>query len=198
MKCQSSQEEEVLLAKKPKTGAGPPKSLREVAKRAGSIALGIVDNGREDGTILRDEWKIVASAASAVFMKEVRENLGPPPCCESAYKRIVCADERSATMYRAAAALVGEVWKEAKLETVGKKDLPLRPHARVWLLSDLQLQRIRKRSSGYNLKHPTHNWKMVNLEKSEGRFWQALILLNTESLDLSLKIKGSSPMVSRR
>ncbi|XP_053969200.1 uncharacterized protein LOC128870573 [Anastrepha ludens] len=80
VKRQRSQEEEILRPKKPRTGGGPPKSFSEVAKQAGSITLGVVDNSREDGAISRDEWKIVASAISAVFMKVVRENPGPPPC----------------------------------------------------------------------------------------------------------------------
>ncbi|XP_053968676.1 uncharacterized protein LOC128870100 [Anastrepha ludens] len=197
VKRQRSQEEEILRPKKPRTGGGPPKSFSEVAKQAGSITLGVVDNSREDGAISRDEWKVVASAISAVFMNVVRENPGPAPCCESAgwhhgtFKRIVCADERSATMYRAAVALVGEVWKGAKLEAVDKKDLPLRPRARVWLPSEPSAPEDMEEILRYcNPKLHTHNWKVVKVEKSEGHFRQALILLNAESLGPLAETKG--------
>ncbi|XP_053957189.1 uncharacterized protein LOC128862532 [Anastrepha ludens] len=156
-----------------------------------------MDSAREDGAISREEWKRVASAISAVFMRVVRENPGPPPCCESAgwhygmFKRILCADERSANMYRAAVALVGEVWKGAKLKAVDKKDLPMRPRARVWLPSELSTTEGMEEILRYcNPKLPTHNWKVVMVEKTERSYRQALILLNAESLGPLAETKG--------
>ncbi|XP_054729581.1 uncharacterized protein LOC129238546, partial [Anastrepha obliqua] len=197
VKRQRSQEEDVSKEKRPKIGGGPPKSFSEVAKQASSIILGVMDSGREDGAISREEWKRVASAISAVFMKVVRENPGPPPNCESAgwhygsYKRIVCADERSALMYRAAVALVGEVWEGAKLKVVDRRDLPVRPRARVWLPSEPSASKEMEEILRYcNPKLPTHNWRVVKVEKTEGSYRQALILLNAESLSPLAEAKG--------
>ncbi|XP_017463178.1 PREDICTED: uncharacterized protein LOC108356587 [Rhagoletis zephyria] len=97
--------------------------------------------------------------------------------------KVVCADERSAALYNAAVALVGEVWVGAKLEAVDKGDLPLRPRARVWLPSaPSSLSEVEDIFRYCNPDLPAHNWKAIRFENSDGDFRQALMLLNLESL----------------
>ncbi|XP_036228689.2 uncharacterized protein [Bactrocera oleae] len=196
MKRQRSQEGESSLGKKPRVGAAP--MFSEIAKLASSIELGVYDSSRGDGAISHEEWKRVAAAISAVFMKVVRGSPGPPPRCESAgwnlglHKLVRCADERSAFLYKEAVARVGEIWKGARLEAVAKSDLPMRPRARVWLPAEPSTPTEIEEILRYcNPSLPTQDWKVVRLERTEEPYRQALILLNKESLAPLSSAKGA-------
>ncbi|XP_017463002.1 PREDICTED: uncharacterized protein LOC108356399 [Rhagoletis zephyria] len=198
-KRQRSQEGEGSHAKRPRNGVAPA-LFSEIAKQAGSTTLGVLDRGREDGTISRENWRRVAAAISSVFLRVVRGNPGPPPRCEDGgwhhgiHKRIVCADERSASLYKSAVSLVGEVWEGAKLEAVEEKDLPARPRARVWLPPEPSApEEIEEILRYCNPQLPTHNWRVVRFEGSEDSeesHRQALILLNAESLGPLAESRG--------
>jgi len=77
-----------------------------------------------------------------VTLKVLYENPGPLPDCTDAgwyqgnVKLIACEDERSAALYKAAINKVGEVNPGAKLAVCEAADIPSRPRARVWLLSE--------------------------------------------------------------
>ncbi|XP_054087157.1 uncharacterized protein LOC128921998 [Zeugodacus cucurbitae] len=163
-----------------------------------TIKIGVLDRSRGDGAISREEWKRVAAANSAVFLKVIRGNPGPPPDCESAgwyyglHKLIRCADERSAVLYKEAVSLVGEVWEGARLEAVDKADLPLRPRARVWLPAEpSSAGEIEDIIKYCNPSLPAHDWKVIRLEKTEEPYRQALILLNAESIGPLNELKGA-------
>ncbi|XP_054745834.1 uncharacterized protein LOC129250223 [Anastrepha obliqua] len=94
-------------------------------------------------------------------------------------------------MYRAAVALVGEVWEGAKPKVVDRKDLPVRPRARVWLPSEPFASKELEEIPCYcNPTLPTHNWRVVKVEKTEGSYRQVLIPLNAESLSPLAEAKG--------
>ncbi|XP_054085766.1 uncharacterized protein LOC128921643 [Zeugodacus cucurbitae] len=195
VKRQRSFEGESSLGKKPRVGEAP--KFSEIAKLAGSIELGVCDRNREDGAISHDEWKRVAAAISAVFMRVIRGNPGPPPSCENAgwhygiHKLVRCADERSASLYKEAVSLVGEVWKGAKLEAVAKEELPLRPRARVWLPAEpFTSGEIEEILRYCNPSLPVQDWKVIRLEKTQEPYRQALILLNKESVGPLSDVKG--------
>ncbi|XP_069964810.1 uncharacterized protein [Bactrocera oleae] len=197
IKRQRSQEGESSLGKKPRVGPAP--MFREIAKLASSVELGVYDRSRGDGAISHDEWKRVAAAISAVFMKVVRGSPGPPPRCESAgwnlgiHKLIRCADERSALLYKEAVARVGEVWKGARLEAVAKSDLPMRPRARVWLPAEPSTPAEIEEMLRYcNPSLLTQDWRVIRLERTEAPYRQALILLNKESLAPLSVTKGAT------
>nr|XP_036213645.1 uncharacterized protein LOC118679688 [Bactrocera oleae]XP_036213646.1 uncharacterized protein LOC118679688 [Bactrocera oleae]XP_036213647.1 uncharacterized protein LOC118679688 [Bactrocera oleae] len=186
---------EASLSKKARTGAAL--TFNENAKHFGPIELCVFDRSREDGIISREEWKRVAAAISAVFMKVVSGNPGPPPTCESAgwyhglHKLIRCADERSASIYKEAVARVGEIWKGARIEAIIKNDLPLRPRARVWLPAEPSSpDEIEEILRYCNPSLPTHNWRVIRLESTQKPYRQVLILINKESLDPLNHAKG--------
>lgn len=196
VKRQRSNEGESSICKKPRTEAASTSS--EIAQLGSSVELGVYDRSREDGAISREEWKQVAAAISAVFMEVVKGNPGPPPKCESAgwhhglHKLIKCSDERSASLYKEAVARVGEVWKGARLEAVVKSDLPVRPRARVWLPSEPSTPKEIEEIMHYcNPSLPTHDWRVIRLEKTAQPYRQALILLNKESLGPLRHTKGA-------
>ncbi|XP_049311957.1 uncharacterized protein LOC105223243 [Bactrocera dorsalis] len=190
-----SHEEEASISKNARTG--PVHTINDNAKHIGPIELGVFDRSREDGAISREEWKRVAAAISAVFMKVVRGSPGPPPTCESAgwhcglHKLIRCADERSAFIYKEAVARVGEVWKGARLAAVPKEDLPLRPRARVWLPAEpSSSEEIEEILRYCNPSLPTHDWRVIRLDYTQKPYRQVLLLLNKESLGALNLTKG--------
>ncbi|XP_050332281.1 uncharacterized protein LOC126760579 [Bactrocera neohumeralis] len=190
-----SHEEEASFSKNARTGPAP--TFNENAKLFGPIELGVFDRSREDGAISREEWKRVAAAISAVFMKVVRRNPGPPPTCESAgwhyglHKLIRCADERSAFIYKEAVARVGEIWQGARLAAVPKEDLPLRPRARVWLPAEpSSSEEIEEILRYCNPSLPTHDWRVIRLDYTQKPYRQVLLLLNKESLGALNHAKG--------
>lgn len=66
---------------------------------------------------------------------------------------------------------------------------PMRPRAHVWFSSEPSTSEEMEEILLYcNPKLPTYYWKEIKVEKTEGPYRQALILLNAEA----------SPMPSRR
>jgi len=75
-------------------------------------------------------------------------------------------DERSAALYTAAINKNAEVFPEAKLAVCEALDIPSRPRARVWLLSEpSEPGAILSMLSRFNPKLPTDGWKVVKVEK---------------------------------
>ncbi|XP_049317138.1 uncharacterized protein LOC125779949 [Bactrocera dorsalis] len=173
-KRQRSHKGETSLGKKPRTGAAP--TFSEIAKSAGARR----------------------AAISSVFLKVFKGNPGPSPKCISAgwhhglHKLTRCADERSAILYKEAVSQVGEVWKGARLEAVDKADLPLRPRARVWLPAEPSTANEIEEILKYcNPSLPTHDWRVIRLERTDEPYRQALIMLNEESFGPLSKTKGA-------
>ncbi|XP_039968925.1 uncharacterized protein LOC120780733 [Bactrocera tryoni] len=148
--------------------------------------------------ISHEEWKRVAAAISSVFLRVVKGNPGPNPKCVSAgwhhglHKLTRCADERSAILYKEAVSLEGEVWKGARLEAVDKADLPLRPRARVWLPAEPSIANEIEEILKYcNPSLPTHDWRVIRLERTDEPYRQALVMLNEEPIGPLSKTKGA-------
>ncbi|XP_054091715.1 uncharacterized protein LOC128923474 [Zeugodacus cucurbitae] len=136
-KRQRSAEEAKPSAKRPKIKETPNRSFADVARNR--IIIGVLDEGDPEGSIPRTQWKWVQAALANVALEVLLSNPGPPPSCTDAVwyqgqiKIVACDDERSAQIYKAALAKVGEVYPGAKLIAVDRKDIPSRPRVRVWI-----------------------------------------------------------------
>ncbi|KAL7724146.1 hypothetical protein ACLKA6_017653 [Drosophila palustris] len=98
-------------------------------------------------------------------------------------KVIACDDNRSAELYKAAVASVGEVYPGAKLEAVNWDEVPVRPRARMWIPSTFkEPEQLLKMLQRCNLRLPTHDWRVAKNEETPGPTHQAVIILNKESL----------------
>ncbi|KAL7726147.1 hypothetical protein ACLKA6_002617 [Drosophila palustris] len=130
--------------------------------------------------------RTVESALATHCFNLLEKEPGPPPICKDVgwfqgnVKVIACEDNRSAELYKAAVASVGEVYPGAKLEAINWEDVPARPRARMWFPSTIkQLLKMLQRC---NPRLPTHDWRVAKIEETPGPTHQAVIILNKESL----------------
>ncbi|XP_050317539.1 uncharacterized protein LOC126751369 [Bactrocera neohumeralis] len=71
-------------------------------------------------------------------------------------------------------------------------DLPLRPRARVWLPAEPSTSNEIEEILKYcNPSLPTHDWRVIRLERTDEPYQQALIMLNEESIGPLSKTKGA-------
>ncbi|KAL7723518.1 hypothetical protein ACLKA6_008711 [Drosophila palustris] len=140
--------------------AGPTgRSFAQIAKER--VLIGVLDRGNPDGRIPRSQWKVVSGNV----------------------KVIACDDNRSADLYKAAVATVGEVYQGAKLAAVDWEEIPVRPRARMWFPSTIkEPEQLLKMLQRCNPSLPTHDWRVAKIEESPGPTHQAVIILNKESL----------------
>ncbi|KAL7725382.1 hypothetical protein ACLKA6_000143 [Drosophila palustris] len=166
-KRQRSQDTPAPSAKKSRVQPG--RSFAQIARER--ILIGVLDRGNLEGGIPRNQWRWVESALATHCFNLLEKEPGPPPICKDVgwfqgnVKVIVCEDNRSAELYKAAVASVGEVYPGAKLEAVNWEDVPARPRARMC-----------------NPRLPTHDWQVAKIEETPGPTHQAVIILNKESL----------------
>ncbi|KAM8702304.1 hypothetical protein ACLKA7_007646 [Drosophila subpalustris] len=156
-KRQRSQEVPTPTAKKSRVQPG--RSFAQIAKER--VLIGVLDRGNPDGRIPRSQWKVVSGNV----------------------KVIACDDNRSADLYKAAVATVGEVYQGAKLAAVDWEEIPVRPRARMWFPSTIkEPEQLLKMLQRCNPSLPTHDWRVAKIEESPGPTHQAVIILNKESL----------------
>ncbi|KAM8702681.1 hypothetical protein ACLKA7_000811 [Drosophila subpalustris] len=131
----------------------------------------------------RNQWRWVESALATHCFNLLEKEPGPPPICKDVgwfqgnVKVIACEDNRSAELYKAAVASVGEVYPGAKLEAVNWEDVPARPRARMWFPSTIkEPEQLLKMLQRCNPRLTTQ------IEETPGPTHQAVIILNRESL----------------
>ncbi|XP_054727672.1 uncharacterized protein LOC129237186 isoform X3 [Anastrepha obliqua] len=201
-KRQRSLEENKPNVKRHKTiGETPRKSSAGVAKDF--IIIGVLDENNLGGMIPKAQWKWVEAELTKVALKVILQNPGPPPAYldlgwhQDQIKIIACGDERSVQLYKKAISKVGEVYKNAKLVVVDKKDIPPRLRARVWLPSTVEdpveiMELIRV----CNPDIPTQEWKYVKTlsnknsaeeSKEQNRATMQILLLLTENSSAPLE-----------
>ncbi|KAL7726480.1 hypothetical protein ACLKA6_001102 [Drosophila palustris] len=153
------------------------------------VLIGVLDRGNPDGRIPRSQWKWVESALAAQCFQLLEKEPGPPPVCKDVgwyqgnVKVIACDDNRSADLYKAAVATVGEVYQGAKLAAVDWEEIPVRPRARMWIPSTIkEPEQLLKMLQRCNPSLPTHDWRVAKIEETPGPTHQAVIILNKESL----------------
>ncbi|KAL7725082.1 hypothetical protein ACLKA6_016155 [Drosophila palustris] len=184
-KRQRSQEAPAPSAKKSRVQPG--RSFAQIAKDR--ILLGVLDRGNPDGRIPRNQWRWVESALAIQCFELLEKEPGPPPVCkdvgwyQGTVKVIACDDSRSAELYRAAVANVGEVYPGAKLAAVNWEDVPVRPRARMWIPSTIkEPEKLLTMLQRCNPNLPTQDWRVAKIEEMPGPTNQAVIILNKESL----------------
>ena len=163
------------------------RSFSDVAK--GALVLGVMDSNNPNASTLKNNWRLVTRTLSSNFMKVLRDNPGPPPTCreigwyQNSIRMVQCDDNRSAMLYKLAISQLGEVWPGASLKAVDRKDLPVRPRARVWL-PDMPADPagILEMLQFSNPKLPTHDWKVVSVSDPKDFAIQAVVTLNRESV----------------
>ncbi|KAM8702671.1 hypothetical protein ACLKA7_000801 [Drosophila subpalustris] len=121
--------------------------------------------------------------------KSPEKEPGPPPVCkdvgwyQGTVKVIACDDSRSAELYRAAVANVGEVYPGAKLAAVNWEEVPVRPRARMWIPSAIkEPEKLLTMLQRCNPNLPTQDWRVAKIEEMPGPTNQAVIILNKVSL----------------
>ncbi|KAL7725187.1 hypothetical protein ACLKA6_017343 [Drosophila palustris] len=114
---------------------------------------------------------------------------GPPPVCkdigwyQGTVKVIACDDNRSAELYKAAVANLGEVYPAAKLVAVDWTEVPVIPRARMWFPSTIKNpEQLLKMLQRCNPSIPTHDWRVAKIDEKPGPTHQAVLILNKESL----------------
>ncbi|KAL7726494.1 hypothetical protein ACLKA6_001116 [Drosophila palustris] len=184
-KRQRSQEAPAPSAKKSRVQPG--RSFAQIAKDR--ILIGVLDRGNPDGRIPRNQWRWIESALAIQCFELLEKEPGPPPVCkdvgwyQGTVKVIACDDSRSAELYRAAVANVGEVYPGAKLAAVNWEDVPVRPRARMWIPSTIkEPEKLLTMIQRCNPNLPTQDWRVAKIEEMPGPTNQAVIILNKESL----------------
>ncbi|KAL7723071.1 hypothetical protein ACLKA6_008393, partial [Drosophila palustris] len=184
-KRQRSQDTPAPSAKKSRVQPG--RSFAQIARER--ILIGVLDRGNLEGGIPRNQWRWVESALATHCFNLLEKEPGPPPICKDVgwfqgnVKVIGCEDNRSAELYKAAVASVGEVYPGAKLEAVNWEDVPARPRARMWFPSTIkEPEQLLKMLQRCNPRLPTHDWRVAKIEETPGPTHQAVIILNKESL----------------
>ncbi|XP_043071718.1 uncharacterized protein LOC122322711 [Drosophila grimshawi] len=98
-------------------------------------------------------------------------------------KVIACQDARSVELYKAAVAELGEVYPGAKLVAVDWSEVPSRPRSRIWISASLKVpDQVLNLLQLCNPSLPTHDWRVVKIEATNGPTNQAVPILNKESL----------------
>ncbi|XP_053968878.1 uncharacterized protein LOC128870297 [Anastrepha ludens] len=186
-------------------GVTPRRSFAEVAKDR--LIIGVLDENHPEGMIPKAQWKWIEAELTKVPLKVILENPGPPPACEDLgwhqgqIKIIACDDERSVQLYTEAISKVGEVYPNAKLVVVDRKDIPSKPRARVWLTSTVEdPEEIMKLIRVCNPNIPTQEWRYVktltnknSAEESKEQkraTMQALLPLTENSIEPLAKCDG--------
>ncbi|KAL7725011.1 hypothetical protein ACLKA6_001447 [Drosophila palustris] len=184
-KRQRSQDTPAPSAKK--SWVQPGRSFAQIARER--ILIGVLDRGNLEGGIPRNQWRWVESALATHCFNLLEKEPGLPPICKDVgwfqgnVKVIACEDNRSAELYKAAVASVGEVYPGAKLEAVNWEDVPARPRARMWFPSTIkEPEQLLKMLQRCNPRLPTHDWRVAKIEETPGPTHQAVINLNKESL----------------
>ncbi|KAL7726321.1 hypothetical protein ACLKA6_010227 [Drosophila palustris] len=179
-KRQRSQEAPAPSAKKSRVQPG--RSFAQIAKDR--ILIGVLDRGNPDGRIPRNQWRWVESALAIQCFELLEKEPGPPPVCkdvgwyQGTVKVIACDDSRSAELYRAAVANVGEVYPGAKLAAVNWEDVPVRPRARMWIPSTIkEPEKLLTMIQRCNPNLPTQDWRVAKIEEMPGPTNQAVIIL---------------------
>lgn len=165
----------------------PRESFVEMAKT--KMLLGVLDQGQPDDRVLRSHWKWIETALAPRCFELLRQMPGPPPCCKDVgwyqgnIKVIACDNSRSVQLYKAAVARVGEVYPGAKLVALDWCELPSKPRARIWIPTSLaKPEVIINMLQRCNPQLPTHDWRVVKIDKSSGPTCQAVLKLNRQSL----------------
>jgi len=189
-KVQTGDKVEVVKIKR------PPKPF-SVVLREQVLVLAVVDKSQDDGSITPGKWGLVYNALNSVFAKVLGENPGPPPSCrdvgwfQGRVKLTACSDKRSADLYKKAVLEVGEVWPGARLEAVGREEIPCRPRARVWLpIEPASPEKTLGIIRLSNPDLPTGNWKIIKREETKGNYRLATIVVNNESLAPLAEVEG--------
>ncbi|KAL7725892.1 hypothetical protein ACLKA6_000659 [Drosophila palustris] len=184
-KRQRSQDVPAPSAKKSRVQ--PRRSFAQMAKER--ILIGVLDQGNPDGRIPRSQWKWVETALAVSCFEMLEKEPGPPPVCkdigwyQGTVKVIACDDNRSAELYKAAVANLGEVYPAAKLVAVDWTEVPVRPRARMWFPSTIKNpEQLLKMLQRCNPSMPTHDWRVAKIEEKPGPTHQAVLILNKESL----------------
>ncbi|KAL7739568.1 hypothetical protein ACLKA6_008691 [Drosophila palustris] len=141
----------------------PGMSFAQMTKE--KILIEDLDQGNLDGIISRSQFKWVETALAirCFEMLMLEKKPGPPPVCkdigwyQDTVKVIAFDDNRSAELYKAAVANLGEVYPAAKLVAV------------VW-------------TRPVQPSMPTHDWRVAKIEEKPGPTHQAVLILNKESL----------------
>lgn len=173
----------------------PAISFAEVTR--GKRLIAVIDRNDPEGRIPRDQWKYVVSAVTGVCMDVVNENPGDFPSCtdagwyQGAVKVIACDNDRSAELYKAAVAKIGEVYAGAKLEVCEAADIPCRPRARVWLPDKpSNPESILALLKGGNKDLPTDSWKVIRVEEENKASRHVLLQIDKVSAEALCKRGG--------
>lgn len=165
----------------------PRQSFVELASR--KMLLGVLDRGQPDDRILRTHWKWIEAALATRCFELLRQVPGPPPCCKDVgwyqgnIKVIACENARSVQLFKVAVASVGEVYPGAKLVALDWCEVPSQPRARIRIPTSLaKPEVILNMLQRCNPQMPTHDWRVVKIEKSSGPTCQAILKLNRQSL----------------
>ncbi|KAM8718963.1 hypothetical protein ACLKA7_011635 [Drosophila subpalustris] len=187
VKAVATSEMEAPAPSAKKSRVQPGRSFAQIAKDR--ILIGVLDRGNPDGRIPRNQWRWIESALAIQCFELLEKEPGPPPVCkdvgwyQGTVKVIACDDSRSAELYRAAVANVGEVYPGAKLAAVNWEDVPVRPRARMWIPSTIkEPEKLLTMLQRCNPNLPTQDWRVAKIEEMPGPTNQAVIILNKESL----------------
>ncbi|KAL7725890.1 hypothetical protein ACLKA6_000657 [Drosophila palustris] len=184
-KRQRSQDTPAPSAKKSRVQPG--RSFAQIARER--ILIGVLDRGNLEGGIPRNQWRWVESALATHCFNLLEKEPGPPICKDVGWfqgnvKVIACEDNRSAELYKAAVASVGEVYPGAKLEAVNWEDVPARPRARMWFPSTIKepeqlLKMLQSRGGHHEHEAPErpeldgYNSDASSLTRDLSKLWQA-------------------------
>ncbi|KAL7723815.1 hypothetical protein ACLKA6_016277 [Drosophila palustris] len=170
-----------------KSRVQPGRSFAQRAKER--ILIGVLDRGNPDGRIPKNQWRWVESALAIHCFELLEKEPGPPPVCKDVgwYKGIIkviaCDDSRSAELYRATVANVGEVYPGAKLAAVNWEEVPVHARTRMWIPSAIkEPEKLLTMLQRCNPNLPTQDWKVARIDEMPGPTNQTVIIPNKESL----------------
>lgn len=168
---------------RPETGAAKYSD----AARAG-LVMAVMDNGHPDGSISPDNWRKLLGAVQKRFLAIIKSHPGTPPGCTDAgwyqgrLKLMAFADQRSIDLFGMAITQIGEIWPGAKIQLIGKNDIPTRPRGRIKVPEELSNeQEILEMAKVSNPQLPTDEWRVIKVEEAKEGYRHVTLLITEES-----------------
>lgn len=153
------------------------------------LEIAVIDRNIDNGSISKENWKLVENALASNYIQILSENPGPIPAYRKVswielegVKLIRCSDGRAVKLYKKGIDMVGNLWIGAKLEVIDNDDISIRycAHASIPATpSDTETVMNIIKISNPNLS--TENWEITKIGEAKGNCRLITLEINKKS-----------------